>query len=92
MSETICFGGTPGYVDPRTPQERIVYELKRKLADAAAGKIEAFWSIDIQRMDNGDPVPTITAIIEALAFEEQGDAIREHMWGIADILREIYKK
>lgn len=88
--ETLHYGGTPGLVEA-PPAERIARELKYKLQDAEAGKIEAFWSVDIQRNQSGDPVPTVTIIADNTGTEDQREAIRQHLWGIADILREIYR-
>lgn len=88
--ETISFGGTPGLVEAPAP-ERVARELKYKLRDADAGKIEAFWSVDIQRNDAGEPVPTVTIVVDKNGTEDQREAIRQHLWGIADILREIYR-
>lgn len=88
--ETILYGGTVGLIEvPST--ERIAQELKYKLRDADAGKIEAFWSVDIQRNQAGEPVPTVTIVVDANGTDEQSNAIRSHLWGIADILREIYR-
>lgn len=88
--ETISHGGTVGLVEA-PPAERIAQELKYKLRDAEAGKIEAFWSVDIQRNQSGEPVPTVTIVVDVNGTDEQRDAIRGHLWGIADTLREIYR-
>lgn len=88
--ETLTFGGTPGVVEA-PPEQRIASELRLKQRDADAGKIEAFWSVDIQRNQSGDPVPTVTVIADNTGTEEQRETVRQHLWGIADILREIYR-
>jgi len=88
--ETLNHGGTVGRVEAPAA-ERIAQELKYKLRDADADKIEAFWSVDIQRNQAGEPVPTVTIVADNTGTEEQREAIRDHLWGTADILREIYR-
>jgi hypothetical protein len=78
-----------GVVKEQTLQERIEYELFSKINDSE--KIEAFWSVDIQRNGAGDPVPTVTIISDNTGTEEQREAIRKCLWDIADIFREIYR-
>jgi hypothetical protein len=92
MTETIHCGGPPGCIDPRTPEEKIAQELKCKLADAEGKKIEAFFSVDIQRDVKGEAVPTVTIVIEEIGTKEQQEVFRNHLWGIADILRDVYGK
>ena len=87
---TISHGGTVGLVEA-PPAERIAQELKYKLRDAESGKIDAFWSVDIQRNQRGEPVPTVTIVADNTGTDEQRESIRQHMWGIADTLRDIYR-
>ena len=78
--------------DEKTVQEKIVDELSLKLLDAKAGKIEALWSLDIQRNSSGEVVPTMTIVVEASTTEAQRDRVQQHLQGILDVLREIYTK
>lgn len=75
----------------KTSQEKIVQDLKHKLAAAEAGKVEAFWSVDIQRNSAGEPVPTLTIIIDAPATDDQLAAMQEQLRGIFAVMRDIYK-
>ncbi|HBA72225.1 MAG TPA: hypothetical protein DCZ63_08575 [Geobacter sp.] len=87
--ETINYGGTPGITED-SPEQRIASELRLKQRDADVGKIEAFWSVDIQRNQAGEPVPTVTIVVDRNGTDEQRETIRQHLWGIADVLRAIY--
>jgi hypothetical protein len=90
MANLITTGGTPGITEIPAA-DRIARELRFKLEDAERGKIQAFWSVDIQFNQQDEPVPTVTIIADGTGTEEQREAIRQHMLGIADILREIYR-
>ncbi len=73
-----------------TPQQRIAYEMKLKKEDADAGKIEAFFSVDIQRTESGKPVPTVTIICDKPGAEKYQDVMNDLLWQIAQMLKCIF--
>lgn len=89
--KTTYFGGDPNFIDKRTTREKIEYELKIKQEENSSGKMMGFLSVDLQIRGNMSDI-TITAIIDAITTPEQIDAIRDHLWDIGDILKNIYKK
>jgi hypothetical protein len=88
--ETTTYSETVGCIEEPVEQ-RIEKELRLKLFSAEEKKIEAFWSVDIQRNQADEPVPTVTIIADNTGTEEQREAVRQHLWGIAEVLREIYR-
>lgn len=73
-------------------QQQIEQEIRLKHEDARAGRIEAFFSVDVQRMEDGRPALAVTCVLDtARLSESQHEALKQHLWGIADVLREIYQ-
>ena len=57
--------------------------------EANAGNVEALFSVDVRRHNDGEPFTTVHCMTEA-GSREQREKVYDHLRGIADVLREIY--
>lgn len=92
MTTSIRYGGTPGLKEEPVTV-RVSRELNFKMRDASEGKIKAFFSVDIQNDCKGKPVLTVTTVVDSVDIpEEAQDRFREHLWGIANLLKTYMEK
>jgi hypothetical protein len=79
-------GSTPSSVsvDCRSLPERVATELRVKLSEAEM--IQCLFMVDMQK-----GIPSVTCVPPDGATEDQIERFQQHLRGIAEVFREIYK-